>query len=151
MDNRTGADSRCSQPGNAPYQWIAKYDSENERVKELEQWLGSLAPFDREHYLGQIDGLFEDAAAGRIVNVGDSKTPIKPVRMDPDLYELRYQVLKRKLRFYHGEPSGHPHYLVRLHKHIKRTQHDGNVSREAAKADQDEQMDFAVSRYRGTS
>lgn len=151
MDSRSGSDSRCSRPENAPYTWTYTYDSEHERVKELDDWLENLAPFDRDHYLGQLDGLFEDAAAGKVVDVGDSKTPIKPVRMDPDLFELRHQVLKRKLRFYHGEPEKHPQHLVRLHKHIKRTQQDGNATREISKQDQDEQMDFAVARYRGNS
>lgn len=150
MKPRSGADSRCSHPENAPYKWVFDYDSANERVKELDDWLNGLDFFARNHYLGEIDGLLEDAAAGKIANVGHTRSPIKPVRVDPDLYELRLQVLQRKLRFYHAEPLNHPTVLVKLHKHIKRTWQDGNVSWECAKRDQDEQMEFAVSRYRIT-
>jgi len=117
---------------------------------ELDGWLNSLDFFARNHCLGEIDGLFEDAAAGKLLHVGNAKTPLKPVRMDPDLYELRLQVLQRKLRFYHGEPSSYPSVLVRLHKHIKRTWHDGQASLAVSRRDQEEQMGFAVSRYRFT-
>ena len=150
MKPRSGADSRCSHPENAPSRWVFSYDVAHERVVEMDTWLNSLDFFVRNHYLGEIDGLFEDAAAGKSVDVGNAKTPLKPVRMDPDLYELRLQVLQRKLRFYHGEPPSHPSVLVRLHKHIKRTWPDGKVSQAGSHRDQEEQIEFAISRYRFT-
>jgi hypothetical protein len=78
-----------------------------------------LAPFARAHQQGENDDLLEAAAGGELWDSGDETTLIKPIREDPEIFELRRQALSKKLRFYHGEPSELPRSLVALHRHIK--------------------------------
>ncbi|WP_260852762.1 hypothetical protein [Curtobacterium pusillum] len=85
----------------------------------LDRWLSTLAPFSRNHEEGEIDDLFEAAAAGSLWDSGDASTPIKPVFEDPEIYELRRTALNKKLRFYHAEPERDSTKLVALHRHIK--------------------------------
>lgn len=107
-------------------------------VTELDEWLAGLHRFARENELGRIDELFEAAAAGRIVDPGDDvTTKIKPVRHDPELWELRHKALSKPLRFYHAEPPQLPSALVKLHRHIKTDDED-----------QQDQIEYASDRYR---
>lgn len=68
---------------------------------------------------------------------GDARTPIKPIWKDPEVFELRRTALKKRLRFYHGEPAEAPHALVALHRHIKLDD-----------PPQQTEIEFAASRYR---
>ncbi|MCZ9881919.1 hypothetical protein [Arthrobacter sp. B2a2-09] len=94
-----------------------------------------MALISRSHELGEIDDLLEAAALGELEDTGDARTPIKPIRSDPEVYELRRKALSKQLRFYHAEPDDLPDGLLALHKHMK-----GAVS-------QQEEIDFAVDRY----
>lgn len=102
----------------------------------FETWLNSLKPFARLHEVGEIADLFEAAAMGHLEDTGDASTPIKPIRSDPELFELRRRALSKQLRFYHGEPEAYPDALIALHKHLKDA------------ATQQQEIDFAVNRYR---
>jgi hypothetical protein len=115
--------------------WQYYIDQSHESVLALEAWLGSLPLFSRSHELGEIDDLFEAAALGELEDTGDARTPIKPIRSDPDVYELRRKALSKHLRFYHAEPSEIPDGLLALHKHMK----DSGL--------QQDEIDFAVTRY----
>ncbi|RRD52095.1 hypothetical protein EII12_06000 [Buchananella hordeovulneris] len=106
-------------------------------MKELEDWLKSLVPFARNHELGEIDELFEAALNGELHDSEDTHTPIKPIRKDPEIYELRRTALTKMLRFYHGEPEEHPDIIVHLHKHIKQDT-----------SSQQEEIEHAARRYR---
>lgn len=86
---------------------------------EYEAWFASLSFFAREYEQGEVEALFEAAANGALWDSNDEKTPIKPIRTDPEIFELRRTALSKQLRFYHGEPSKHPTLLVGLHRHIK--------------------------------
>lgn len=101
----------------------------------MDAWIDSLPVFSRNHELGEIDDLFEAAALGELEDTGDARTPIKPIRADPDVYELRRKALSKQLRFYHAEPAEMPEGLVALHKHIK------------DHGPQQDEIDFAVKRY----
>ena len=101
----------------------------------LDAWLLSLAPFSRSHELGEIDDLLEAAALGELEDTGDARTPIKPIRSDPGVYELRRKALSKQLRFYHAEPDELPDGLLALHKHMKEA------------GSQQDEIDFAVDRY----
>ena len=67
---------------------------------------------------------------------GDARTPIKPIWKDPEVFELRRTALKKRLRFYHGEPAEAPHALVALHRHIK-----------LEDPSQQTEIEFAANRY----
>jgi hypothetical protein len=116
---RRGSDSRCCQPVDPARAWIDYTDDAHEAVRELETWLGGLSQWARDHELGRVDDLMEAAAYGRLEDTGDETTPIKPVRHDPEIYELRHTALAKKLRLYHGEPGELPDALVAVHRHIK--------------------------------
>ena len=133
---RRGSDSRCCTPADPPLEWIDYIDDGHESVAELEQWFNTLPRFAQEHELGRLDDLWEAAASGRLMDSGDQLTPIKPVRADPEIFELRHKALTKKLRFYHGEPSELPFALVALHRHIK-----------ADDRDQEAQIQYAAQRY----
>jgi len=94
-------------------------DETHPSVVGLAAWLDSLAPFARAHEEGEIDELLEAAAQGELEESGDERTPIKPIRVNPELFELRRKALVMNLRFYHGEPQALPTSLVALHRHIK--------------------------------
>lgn len=134
--SRPASESRCCQPTGRPYRWHDFVDPSNDSVRELDEWLENLPPFAREHELGELEDLFEAAGRGELEDTGDEMTPIKPIRTDPDIYELRRTALSKKLRFYHGEPLKYPDLLVKLHRHIK-----------VDKIRQDVEIAFAASRY----
>ena len=137
MSYRSASDSRCCSPGEVPYIWRTFYDLQHPSVRELEEWLNSLSPFNRMHELGRIDDLFDKAANGQLWDSNDSKTPIKPINSDPELFELRHTALKKPLRFYHAEPPRYPRYLIGLHKHIK-----------SSPDSQQSEIEFAIRSYR---
>ncbi len=103
---------------------------------ELETWLEGLTPFARNHELGRIDDLLESASFGELEDSGDAVTPIKPIRMDPEIFEIRHTALSKKLRFYHGEPAELATSLVSVHRHIK-----------VGDEHQESQIEFAADRY----
>lgn len=115
--------------------WQYYIDQSHESVLALEAWIESLPMFSRSHELGEIDDLFEAAALGELEDTGDARTAIKPIRSDPDVYELRRKALSKHLRFYHAEPSEIPDGLLALHKHMK----DSGL--------QQDEINFAITRY----
>ena len=117
--SRKGRDSRCCHPAGAPWTWLPYIDHEHDSCTELDDWLNSLASFARSIEQGEIDDLFDAASRGELWDTGDGRTPIKPIRLNPEIFELRRTALSKKLRFYHGEPDALPSALVSLHKHIK--------------------------------
>jgi hypothetical protein len=135
---RSGSDSRCCRLNDPALEWIDYVDDGHEEIGVLEQWLTTLPPFARDHELGRIDDLMEAAAQGELSDSGDEVTPIKPVRRDPEIYELRHKALTKKLRFYHGEPAELPEALVAVHRHIKTTDRH-----------QQAQIVYAAGRYDG--
>lgn len=133
---RAGSDSRCCNRNGAPYVWHQHVDLTHESVVALTDWLGSLAPFARSIEEGEIDELFEAAAQGMLMDSADERTPIKPVQIDPEIYELRRTALSKRLRFYHGEPDEHPRMLAALHRHIK-----------SGSDTQQDEIEFAADRF----
>lgn len=133
---RRGSDSRCCQPVDPANEWVDYTDDDHEAAAELDRWFGSLTHWAREHELGRLDALMDAAAFGRLEDTGDERTPIVPVRHDPEIFELRHQALSKKLRFYHGEPAELPDALISVHRHIK-TNRDH----------QQRQIDYAAERY----
>lgn len=112
--------SRTTRSDGAPYEWRRYINDSHPAVVKFARWLEGLAPFNRNHLLGEYEGLLELAEGGRVPH-GDppSVTRIKPIRNRPELWELRWQMLNRKVRQYHGEPTSHPNLLIALHLHIK--------------------------------
>ncbi|GAA3776229.1 hypothetical protein GCM10022240_29700 [Microbacterium kribbense] len=131
-----GRSSRCCEPVDPPRQWFDYVDLTHPSVRALDAWLSDLPPFARAIALGEIDELFEAAAAGKLEDSGDEKTPILPIVSDPAIYELRLKHLARQLRFYHGEPPHRPDLLVKLHRHIK-----------TGKQSQQAEIEHAITRY----
>jgi len=135
---RSGNDSRCCDPSLAPLSWRDYVDLFNPSVISLEKWLGTLASFPRNIEQGEIDDLMEAAEGGMLEDSGDHRTEIKPIRRNPDIFELRRTALSKRLRFYHGEPKELPRHLVKLHRHIK-----------IDEATQEVEILFAAERYVG--
>ncbi|MDJ1113804.1 hypothetical protein [Microbacterium dauci] len=135
---RSASDSRCCTPADPPLDWIEYTDGAHDEVQKIEQWFSNLTPWARSHELGRIDELMEAAAYGQLEATGDERTPILPIRADPEIYELRHQALTKKLRFYHGEPQELPDALVAVHRHIKTTN-----------SHQEDQVQHAADRYNG--
>ncbi|WP_426323055.1 hypothetical protein [Microbacterium sp. E-13] len=136
MGKRSGNDSRCCVPANPPHQWVDFQDESRPAVLDYEAWFASLAPFARHHELGEVDDLLDAAANGKLWDSGDATTPIKPIRENPEIYELRRTALSKKLRFYHGEPAVLPGSLVRLNRHIKSDEQGQQI-----------EIEFAARRY----
>lgn len=133
---RSGNDSRCCDPNLAPLNWIDCQDASHPSVVALSTWLATLVPFARIVEESEIEELFAAAANGELWDSGDETTPIKPIKEDPEVYELRRTALSKKLRFYHGEPAELPAKLVALHRHIK----VNNPS-------QQDEIEYAAKRY----
>lgn len=140
MNNGQGLNSRCCDPRENPLQWLSYVDESHAEVQKLAAFWAGLEPWAAEHELGAIAALLDLAANGKLIYSTQPSTPIKPIRTDPDLYELRHTALAKKLRFYHAEPPKHPDLLVRLHEHIKIDDDH-----------QQKQIDYAASRYRRTA
>lgn len=119
VKKRGGSDSRCCNPSLAPLTWRDFTDTAHPAVAAFNVWLESLPRFARLHEEGEIDDLMEAAEAGLLEDSGDHRTLIKPIRRNPEIFELRRTALSKKLRFYHGEPRELPRHLVKLHRHIK--------------------------------
>lgn len=100
-------------------EWRNFEDHSHGDIAQYEAWFESLIPAVRAQQLGEIDDLIDAAALGELEDSGDAATPIKPIRLDPEVFELRRRALSKKLRFYHGEPARLPSVLVALHHHIK--------------------------------
>lgn len=135
-NRRNGSDSRCCNPAQVAYVWRDYRDGERPAAQDLDAWLATLPPFARVHEEGENEELLEAAARGELWDSGDETTVIKPIREDPEVFELRRTALTKKLRFYHGEPCELPLMLVSLHRHIK----TGNASQQA-------EIEFAADRY----
>lgn len=135
-----GRHSRCCQPQNPPLSWIEWIDDDHESVIALADWLATLHPSVRKDILTRIEALCEKAARGELV-VGEPE--IEPIVTDPDLYELRWGLLSKVVRQYHGEPPGRPKHLVKLHIHIKAD----SARQDASERSQQEEIDQAIDRY----
>lgn len=136
-DWRTGAESRCCDPTGAPYRWVDRIDPADGSVVAFEAWMATLTPFARAVEDGRIEELLETAAQGLLEDSGDQKSPIKPIRTHPDIYELRIKCLSKAVRMYHAEPDAEPDALVALHRHFKG----------ARGLSQQDEIEHAVGRY----
>ena len=137
--------SRCTIETETPHDWIDYLDDAHAAVEEFAAWLKSTAPFVRDHFAGEYDGLREAAAYGKIIHgEPETVTRIKPLRKRPEMWELRWTILTKEVRQYHGEPASDPSYLVALNLHMKPAR---NVAHAIAKVMQDKQIAFAGKRY----
>jgi hypothetical protein len=90
--------------------------------------------------IGDVRGLLRQAAKGRLREGSD----LKPIRLDPVLWELRWDFKKfGRMRQYHAEPAANPTLLVALHFH-KKVECDDAKATEAA---QDDAIKTASRRY----
>lgn len=134
--------SRCTVPRATAMSWFDFVDDSHPSAVALVEWIQGLAPFARTYVLGQIDALLETAAEGGIVDDGEVR--LLPIRSDPDLYELRWTLLSKKVRQYHAEPPHQTELLVKLHHHIKALSKEKAITTQA----QDSEIDHAQDRYR---
>lgn len=118
-DTRTGRDSRCCKTAGAPYRWVDNEDYSHPSVASFWSWWSSLTPFVQTHQEGVLEDLFDRATRGELWESNDGATPIKPIRTDPEVFELRKTLLSTAIRFYHAEPEVDASLLVRHHRHIK--------------------------------
>ncbi|MFE4468915.1 hypothetical protein ACFRFH_08860 [Leifsonia sp. NPDC056824] len=119
-------------------------DDDNDEVVSFFHWLGGLNEVDQELVIGRIKSLRELAAAGDLDEFDEDS--LKPIRRDPDLYELRWDELGTLVRQYHGEPPTLPEDLINLHLHIK---HISPTSQALTDDLQNQQISHAIMRYKG--
>lgn len=111
--------SRCTLPRSVPLDWIDFRDDENEQTNLALSAILALPEAQQELVIGEIVALRERAALG-LIPYGDENDPdLKPIRTDPDVYELRWRFGSVLLRQYHAEPPELPNALVDLHFHRK--------------------------------
>lgn len=123
--------------------WVDFMAEESEGVLGFLHWLSGLEEGDLELAIGRIHALRELAANGELP---DDDGRLKPIRTDPDIYELRWFEYGEHLRQYHAEPPEFPDHLVILHMHIK---HLSPTSDEVTDDLQQQEINWAVMRYKG--
>ena len=114
--------SRCTVPREDPLEWVDRSDPADQAEVELVAWIMSLSPFARTPVLGAIAALRELAAAGEIAPLPGQyshENDLKPIRDQPEVFELRWKQLNKMIRQYHAEPAAQTDYLFKLHAHIK--------------------------------
>ncbi len=141
MPNPPPRRSRCTVPQTTDLFWREYVDEHHDSTIELTDWIESLQPFAQSSVLGQIDALLDLAASGQI-HAGD-ESKLRPIRRDPDLYELKWKLLSKAVRQHHAEPPHYPDDLVKLHVHIKSMRKTSAETRAA----QDMEISQAQFRY----
>lgn len=133
--------SRCTIPQTPQLEWRIFLDEDSDGCRSLAAFLMTLSEADRELAVGSILALRELAAKGEIPEDDDA---IGPVRIDPDLFELRWDMFGALVRQYHAEPQALPDVLVLLHMHQK---HLATESDSLTKEMQDQEISYAALRY----
>ncbi|PPH11634.1 hypothetical protein C5C71_06420 [Rathayibacter sp. AY1C1] len=143
---RSPGQSRCVHPRQPPMDWHDYVDEDDDAVEHFAEWLSTLKPFARRDVIAMMDTLEARASRGEVVIPDDARLPgdLDAIRSDPDIYELKWTLLSKKIRQYHAEPRLLPDHLVRLHLHIKV---DSGRGDDSADAQQQVEIDKAVARY----
>ena len=133
-------------PRQEPLDWMDFRDDENEQTKLALTAILALPEAQQELVIGEILALRERAEMG-LIPFGDEDDPdLKPIRSDPDVYELRWRFGSLLLRQYHAEPPELSNALVDLHFHRK----DVSSNDDATISDlQDIEISQAQLRYDG--
>jgi hypothetical protein len=126
--------------------WVPFQDAENEQGKAALAAILALPEGQQQLVIGEIVALKERAALG-LIPFGDEDDPdLKPIRANPDIYELRWRFGDLLLRQYHAEPPERPDDLIELHFHRKDvSSHDDDTISKL----QDVEISQAQLRYRG--
>lgn len=75
-------------------------------------------------------------------NLSDGKV-LEPVRLDPQLWEMKWKFKKRLFRLYHAEPTGQPQFVaLRFHQKDTSSGDDATIQRL-----QDLEIELASERY----
>jgi hypothetical protein len=133
--------SRCTIPRKQPLEWRPYIDENSEGFRGVNILIASLSDLDQEMLVGSILALRELAASGEIP---ENDEAIGPVRLDPEIYELRWRMSGALIRQYHAEPSRLPDLLVLLHIHQKAT---ATESDSLTTELQDAEISYAALRY----
>lgn len=97
--------------------WVDFQDPTNTATKQALSKILELPLVDQQLLIGQIVALNARAANGN-VPFGDDRI-LRPIRVDPDIYELKWSHGGLLFRQYHGEPKSLPDTLIQLHFHEK--------------------------------
>lgn len=146
----SGRVPRTANPAGAPYTWQDHVEGDGERVteNELDACLqaGCRTQADYDICIEQVAARKRRAAAGKLHPPDDEEAT--PVRIEPLLWEIRWDFGGRLLRLYHAEPRVAPRALLALVYHWKRTT---GMTQPAIDAEQEDQMLEAGRRYRRSS
>jgi hypothetical protein len=111
--------SRCTQPQDPPLIWLNHYDENNTDViaQEMAAALKAipLPASELKARYAEITQRLAAASRGELIE-GDG---LKPIVLDPELWELRWQFGRELYRQYHAEPANMPAWLLALRFHRK--------------------------------
>jgi hypothetical protein len=111
--------SRCTQPQDPHLTWRNYEDEEGTDVVALETATALRAhPLPRAELIAryaEITQLRDAASRGELIPDED----VKPISLDPELWELRWRFGREIYRQYHAEPVNMPGWLVALRFHRK--------------------------------
>lgn len=134
------ARSRCTRVRSTSMAWhltpVAGVDVSDEMLQALDGRLH----LEREMRLASILTTMRMAANGELHPDSDD---IGPIRLDPQVFELRWNFGRELYRLCHGEPSEYPDHLVALRFHLKSLEGDDDAIESA----QDAEVSTAVMRY----
>lgn len=143
---RRPVDSLCYQPVDAPRSFHYFTDG---TVRVYKEMVDAAYGHDRTSLaaaglMGDFLGQLRRAAHGELRSGGNNREPVGPVRLNPDIWEIRWKLGRLgEFRLYHAEPDDEPQ-LVALRFHEK-----DSSSEDADTIDdlQEDEMRLAGTRY----
>lgn len=141
------AASACCQPRMFPLRWLAYGERHSQVVDGEIDAAFSEAPTQKllTAWYGDFEDVLARAARGELVDGdGDDRPEIKPVRLDPLIWELRWSFRGRPLRLYFAQIGQPVSGLLALRVHWKSL--DG--TQDHIDAAQEQEMTIASNRLR---
>jgi hypothetical protein len=134
------ARSRCTHVRKSPMAWHMTPVKNVDVTDEMRAAVDGRPALEREMRLAALVTTMKMAARGDLHPDSDD---IGPIRLDPQVFELRWNFGRELYRLCHGEPPSQPDHLIGLRFHQKSLS-GGDASIAAA---QDAEVSVAVMRY----
>jgi hypothetical protein len=122
--------SRCETPRALPLTWAYFVEADGScpvLAAMRRAGIGGALP-DAMMRLAEVEDVLDQAAYGELIQADDR---LRPIALDPHIWELKFMFGARPFRLYFGEPELAPGFLVALHFHPKVTDDpDGGTARQ---------------------